>query len=259
MKKFILVLLGVSLLSGTLYASGERLKGTVTDIEGNAYPTITIGEQEWMSVNLRVTKYLDGTTIQGSIADAGTQGTSKGTCAIYPFREIEGLESDEQVANAYGLLYDWNVIQDNRGICPTGWRVPADEDWKALEGFLLDNHPGISQANLGNKLKSCNKVNSPLGEECNTSRHPRWDDNILGDDQNFGTDDFGFSALPGGARLTDGSFFGVGFLGYWWSSTKYSADYAWHRSLISGNGHLDRSYTSKELGFSVRCVRNIAD
>jgi uncharacterized protein (TIGR02145 family) len=123
----------------------------------------------------------------------------------------------------YGRLYSWDAAMK---ACPSGWHLPDAEEWEELEDFV-----GGSKA-AGAKLKS---------------ELPNWD----------GTDDYGFSALPGGSRDSDGSFDGLGSIGSWWMS-------AVHNHLYAGGAHMDTDYASlgsnddyMPRGFSVRCVRDL--
>jgi uncharacterized protein (TIGR02145 family) len=107
----------------------------------------------------------------------------------------------------------------------------------------------------GDMLKSCRQVNTPLGGSCNTGEHPRWEEDI--NDDHHGTDDFGFSAFPGGARYDFGPFYVPGYYGYWWTSTEYSWYDARSRALDYYFGYLDKNlYSTKRDGFSVRCMRD---
>ncbi|RLD51917.1 MAG: hypothetical protein DRJ05_17940, partial [Bacteroidetes bacterium] len=74
--------------------------------------------------------------------------------------------------DSYGALYNWFAIDNTNGLCPSGWHVPTDDEWTALTNFI-----GGASSPHGNKLKSCKQVNSPLGGYCNTTEHPRWDEN----------------------------------------------------------------------------------
>lgn len=165
----------------------------VIDIDGNSYPTVIIGNQEWMAENLRVAHYNNGeaiTTDWSAMREEGAYG-------IYPYSDIDGLNSDAEVVEAYGKLYDWYAVDDDRGLCPTGWRVPSDEDWDVLVDYLFDQghqgDPHAGSANgAGNALKSCSRVDHPDGGECDTSEHPRWNSHHT----HSGFDAYGFSAFP---------------------------------------------------------------
>ncbi|HHN47995.1 MAG TPA: hypothetical protein ENN08_03555 [Bacteroidales bacterium] len=214
---------------------------TLTDFDGNTYVTVQIGNQCWMASNLNTTRDANGNNITrycySNIVD---------NCEIY------------------GGLYSWATVMNGagssganpsgvQGICPTGWHVPSDAEWTQLTNYLIETYIDITSSNVGNKLKSCRQVSSPLGGDCNTSEHPRWNSNAT----HYGTNDFGFSALPGGYRYSDGSFSGLGSTGYWWSSTESSSTHAWYRRMISSNGEMSRyNLSSKTYSFSLRCLKD---
>jgi uncharacterized protein (TIGR02145 family) len=121
----------------------------------------------------------------------------------------------------YGYLYDWQTAMN---VCPMGWHLPSDTEWNELINFV--------ETSSGEKL----------------SAKSGWGENING------SDDFGFSALPGGYRYVDGAFNYVGEYGYWWSSTEHLADFAWHQGLA--NSKVFNRHTGKKSGFSVRCIKS---
>jgi uncharacterized protein (TIGR02145 family) len=131
----------------------------------------------------------------------------------------------------HGKLYNGFAVNDPRGLAPEGWKIPSDEDWTRLTDFL----GGESVA--GKKMKSTEFWADNDGESGN------------------GTNESGFSGLPGGGRVSDGAFGFIGKGGLWWSSTVGSAVNAWVRFLNATNGDVDRNYGNKEEGFSVRCLK----
>jgi len=128
-------------------------------------------------------------------------------------------DNDESYCQKYGRLYDWNTAMK---ACPVGWSLPTFEDWDDLVEVA-----GGKVA--GKKLKSKTDWN--------------------------GTDDFGFSALPGGGRSTDGAFGSVGGDGHWWGATEYGSGNAYRRPMHSGSEDVLEYWSSKSLGVSVRCVQ----
>jgi uncharacterized protein (TIGR02145 family) len=213
---------------------------TVEDIDGNLYHTIQFGSQCWMASNLNVTRKPNGQTL---------------TRYCY--------NNDPTYCEQYGGLYDWATVMNGagssgsnpsgvRGICPAGWHVPSDAEWTQLTTYLIDSYVDITSSNVGNKLKSCRQVSSPIGSDCNTSEHPRWNSNA----SHYGTNDFGFSALPAGRRNSVGSFNNLGSYGYWWSSTESSSTYAWYRLMYSSFGGVTRLSNYKTGSFSVRCLKD---
>ena len=132
---------------------------------------------------------------------------------------------DNKLENAdkYGLLYNWETAMK---VAPPGWHLPSNEEWTELADYLGGNDKA------GKKLKAVNAWN------------------------NDSTNEVGFTALPGGRRYTDGSFYDVGGYGFWWSSSPDGSSYAWRRRLSTGGSALDRFSGSRQSGFSVRLVRD---
>lgn len=222
--------------------------GTVTDIDGNVYQTVIIGNQEWMAENLRVTRYNNEDNIPTDLSNAAWSSTTSGAYAIY--------NNNTNMLQAYGRLYNWYAVDDPRGLCPEGWSVPSDADWTALVDYVVsEGFPNESNNPNGaaNALKSCRQVNSPLGGACNTSTHPRWDSHGT----HYGSDEFGFSALPGGRRVANGNYFSIGETGRWWSSSEDSPTSAWLRGMSSSDGDVSRNNPNKRVGFSIRCFRDV--
>jgi len=221
---------------------------TITDIEGNAYNTVLIGSQCWMKENLKTTQYSNGTTIENPTNNSAWQNNITGAFAWY--------NNNIGWKDSYGALYNWYAVNNANGLCPTGWHVPTDAEWTQLVDYLVaqgfpnqwDNPNGA-----GNALKSCRQINSPLGGECNTSAHPRWEAH----DTHHGFDEFGFSGLPGGNRYDFGSFENIGYNGDFWSSTESFTGNAWYRNISYGVGDVYRTINGeKGIGFSVRCLRD---
>lgn len=226
--------------------------GTVLDIDGNIYPVLVIGEQEWLGRNLRTSSFADGTQIAGNLNNAQWQANTSGAWAVYPHDNIQGIDTDEEMLEAYGALYNWFAVNNPAGLCPEGWHVATDDDWTELTDYLIDNYDWIANGNAANVLKSCRQQNSPLGGDCDTDLHPRWNAHGV----HFGTDDFDFAGLPGGIRQTGGSYSLMGGTGFWWTSTEFSTLTVFYRDLDAAYGSVLRASTNRERGFSVRCVKS---
>ncbi len=199
--------------------------GTMTDQDGNVYKTVTIGTQTWMAENLRTTKYNDGTPIPLVTDPEAWVNLTTGAYCNY------GNTSNTETIATFGRLYNWYAVNTGK-LAPKGWHVPTDAEWTELTDYL----GGESMA--GDKLKETGTThwNSP-----NTGA----------------TNETGFTALPGGCRDLDGSFYVIGGSGYWWSATVNYASNAWYRSMHYNSSYVDSYFTySKEDGSSVRCVRD---
>lgn len=134
----------------------------------------------------------------------------------------------------YGRLYDWNTAKK---ACPSGWRLPAREDWdnlaQAVGGRKNSEHSGIQWDGAGRNLKS----KSGWGGK------------------GSGADTHGFSALPGGYRNAGGAFDAAGTSGYWWTASK-DDNGAYHRGLFHDDNDLSEDVIFESFGYSVRCVRD---
>jgi uncharacterized protein (TIGR02145 family) len=210
---------------------------TVSDIDGNVYNTVLIGSQCWMKENLKTTSYQNGSSIPN--VTYTWSNLSTGAYVWY--------ENDISWKESYGALYNWYAAVDSNGLCPAGWHVPTHDEWIVLTDYI-----GGTSDPHGNELKSCRQVNSPLGGGCNTSEYPRWESNS----SHWGTDDYGFSGLPGGLRYNYGYFEFIGYYGSWWSSTEYNEYNAWGCQLGWSIGHAVWYGYNLKGGFSVRCLRN---
>lgn len=199
----------------------------ITDSEGNSYKTVTIGTQQWMAENLKVTKYNDGTNIPNIVDNTQWSNLTTGAWAYY---------NNDAANNAkYGKLYNWYAVSPstngNKNVCPTGWHVPTDAEWTVLTDYL----GGESVA--GGKMKEAGTTNwiSPNTDATNTSL---------------------FTGLPGGGRSDGGNYNAIGYAGSWWSSPENNRGTAWYRNLANSIGSAYRNVNDKDYGYSVRCLRD---
>lgn len=215
----------------------------VADADGNIYQTTVIGELRWMTENLKTTRYNDGVEIQTT-----WEGYSDGSYAWY--------DDDEEYKHLYGGLYNWAAVNTGK-LCPDDWRVSSGGDWYDMFTYLVNNYDYINDSNVNHYLKSCRQVNSPLGGDCATTEHPRWNEN----DSHYGNNEFGFSAFAGGRRNSDGTFANIGHLGQWWTTeTQAGLPINAHGyGIFSTSGGLHAFTNSKLLGFSVRCVQDYTE
>jgi len=201
---------------------------TVTDIDGNLYHVAVIGDRKWLKENLRVTHYRTGAEIPEVQPDAQWKILTNGARSVYGNTAAN--------LNLYGFLYNFFAVTDSRGICPASWHVATDEDWKALGTYL----GGMAIA--GGKMKSTGTIEqgtglwyAPNAEADNSS---------------------GFTGLPGGYRINYGTFYSIGNVGMFWTSTDTASVNAWNYILDANNGSLKRNFNLLQNGFSVRCCKD---
>jgi uncharacterized protein (TIGR02145 family) len=217
--------------------NSTAVPNTVTDIDGNIYHTVKIGDQIWTAENLKVTKYRNGDSIP-NVQDSTEWGnlTTGAQCAY---------DNDEVNVEIYGRLYNWYALNDSRGIAPAGWHVPSDEEWKALEMFL-----GMSQSEADNTGYRGTNEGSKLAGEADL-----WSNGGLENNAAFG--ESGLSALPAGYRGNyDGYFHFLGRDAYFWSATEKGSYLAWLRYLNYGYSEVYRTNYNKLDGFSIRLIRD---
>jgi uncharacterized protein (TIGR02145 family) len=202
--------------------------------DGNQYNTVKIGEQCWMAQNLRI----------GEQINANVQMTDNGIIEKYCY------DNDPANCNTFGGLYQWNEMmqystqQGIQGICPAGWRLPTDNEWKELEGYADSQYPigdpiwdGFSWrgSDVGGNLKQVGTSN--------------WNSPNAG-----ATNSTGFTALPGGYSAGD-SFLSKGQMGWHWTSTQHSSSNALLRVMHASLSTVMRNDYTKIMGASVRCIR----
>jgi uncharacterized protein (TIGR02145 family) len=207
---------------------------TVSDIDGNVYQTVKIGDQWWMMENLKVTHYRNGDPIPNVTEDGPWSGISTGAYCDY--------DNDPANAEIYGRLYNWFAVDDARNIAPEGWHVPSDAEWKQLEMYL-----GMSQAEADGTGWRGTDEGGMLKETCITHWNP----------PNTGaTNESGFSALPAGSRYAYGYYRNMGSYAAFWCSTGHHSHAAWFRLLAYDNSQIGLDSHGRVYGMSVRCVRD---
>lgn len=210
------------------------------DIDGNKYHIIKIGNQWWMAENLKTTYYRNGEAIPNVTDNSEWAGLSTGAYCAY--------DNDISNVSIYGLLYNWYAVDDSRNIAPTGWHVPTDEEYTALENYLIAN--GYNWDGTTTEDKTGKSLASKTGWNSYSIA------GTVGNDMSTNNAS-GFSALPGGYRYYgNGTFDGLGSYGYWWSATEYSSTYAWGRRLGYYVSDFYRYYGTKRYGFSIRLIRD---
>jgi uncharacterized protein (TIGR02145 family) len=195
---------------------------SVTDIDGNVYRTVVIGDQNWMAENLKVTKYRNGDNITNSTGISGWGSDTSGAYGVY--------DDDASNLDSYGLLYNWYAVDNSSGICPEGWHVATKDEYDALKTYL-----------------------EGAGGELKESGTDHWNSPNTG-----ATNSSGFSARASGYKqYSNGSYSQEKRKFYTWSSTENASGiYGYFGRLASGSTTFTVSSTYKNYGFSVRCLED---
>ena len=223
--------------------------GSITDVDGNTYNSLTYGNQVWTLENAEMETYRDGTEIPQITEAGGWAALTTGAWCYY--------ENDE----TKGKLYNWYAVMGihdadsssdpslRKEFSPEGWHVPSEAEWLTLEDYLIANGYNYDGTITGNKIAKA--MSSTTGWTSTTIA------GAVGKNQSSNNNS-GFNALPEGRRSNDGSFVNESFDAFFWSSTEFSLDTykARNRKLSYDYGFLNRDYSDKQSGFSVRFVRD---
>jgi len=211
----------------------QEISDSVIDIDGNIYKTVQIGNQIWMTENLRVSRYRNGDSIPNITNDEEWERIETSAWCNW--------NNDPESDSKYGKLYNWFTLDEKRNLAPEGWHVASYKEWMELTQ-LLNCNINKNKLDIDNGLVEVEDINQYL-------QHPIYES--------------GFSPMQVGCRVINteigdnGSFEDMGLYGYWWSSTPENERKAWMVDWYCDNGSLTISSSTKSNGFSVRCVKNI--
>lgn len=205
------------------------------------YATVQIGDQCWFAENLRSEFYVNGDSIPFKEGGYGTTNWQVNYGA-------QGVHSNSEInLTNYGRLYNFHAVTDERALCPSGWHVPTDEEFMALEvelGMSIEEaqNEGFRGGEVGTRLKST------------MSDEPQWN----------GSNISGFSGLPGRYRDTNGYDVGGsipdpnGSSGWWWTSSSASTQYPnfFCRYLRGDENGIAKHPYNQNYGLSVRCIQD---
>ncbi|MEN9323004.1 MAG: hypothetical protein RL699_784 [Bacteroidota bacterium] len=204
---------------------------------------VQIGSQNWMTKNLNVSKYTDGTPIPQVTDPTQWANLTTGAWCYY--------NNDPANGRIYGKLYNCYAVMGiynatsaansalRKKLAPTGWHVPTYAEWSSLINCLDPNADGGNNfPNIaGGKMKS---TGTSLWQSPNTDA----------------TNASGFTGFPGGLRDGSGTFGDVGYFGMWWNSSDDGSSYAYYQYLYYSDGSVVRDINSRTYGFSVRCIKD---
>lgn len=220
---------------------------TLTDIDGNRYASIQIGSQVWMAENLRVTHFPDGTPIRE------VQDEAEWTAMIPHSQAYCWYDNQLSHMDTYGALYTWAAAMHGgsssdtigaQGVCPDGWHLPSDAEWKNLE-----MHLGMSQASAdGYDWRGTDQ-----GAQLKELGYSKWEIPNEG-----ASNTSGFTAVPSGFRSVKGQFYRMGQSATFWtaSADDENPNQAWYRTLNFEEQQVYRHHNNIQIGLSVRCVQD---
>ena len=227
-----IIMIGLLMLTPIISSANDISKkikdvnDTVQDMDGNVYRTVTIGNKTWLAENLRTTTFQDGTKVNTGFIPDG----------------------DESKLLSYGRLYDWHDATNEKDICPKGWKVASDDDWKSLEKAI-----GVAESELDNiGWRGKNDIAITLKAEQPDTLFKQFEQSQVNRHK--------FSATPAGVKL--GNWYVTqGMYTEFFTSSSASTKEAYARTLAyswwnAHKGEIRRTTLSKNFMLSVRCVRN---
>lgn len=229
--------ISANLSTGALsYSNGSGATTGAVDIDGNSYGAVTIGTQTWMTSNLMTTRYRNGVAIvHENSSGAWTSGTNNDHYSYPPTTANVETTLSDVTSNNLGFLYQQGAVLSSNGLCPSGWHVPSDAEFKTLVEYL-----GTAGCETTTGWQC-----SPAGASLKEAGTAHWNSG------NTGTNTSGFSAVGTGYRYTDGSFFNRSvYTGLWSSSSTLD------RYLYYAESRVHRDANSAAYGFSVRCLKD---
>lgn len=221
--------------------------GTMSDIDGNTYKTIIIGSQTWMAENLKVTHYANGSAIP--YVETNSDWDALG----YDDKAYCWYDNSTANRDIYGGLYTWSAAKNGeassdanpsgvQGVCPSGWHLPSESEWRVLEMYL-----GMSQSDVEIYGMRGTDQGGKLKEVDNT----HWSTPNLG-----ATNSSGFTALPGGHRSNSGIFYNLYNHTAFYSSTEKSKYDSWSRVIKHNSAGVLRGISNGRQGTSIRCIKD---
>jgi uncharacterized protein (TIGR02145 family) len=225
--------------------------------QNKTYQTVLIGKQIWMKENLNVSFFLNGDPIPEAKTkeewlSAGKQG--KPAWCHY--------ENDPKYEGKYGKLYNWYAVTDQRGLAPIGWKIPEFEDLNLLDTYLwgdvglkMKNDSGWNSWNVEERCKACIgwTEDQKRAKKCSSCNNKGV--RISKTNSGNGTNSSGFTGLPGGFRNSNGEFEKIGQQCLLWSSTPQFTMYGRYRILSNMEDELIMNYGTKDIGMSIRCLK----
>lgn len=224
---------------------------TVTDVEGNVYLTITIGEQTWMAENLRATHLNNGDSIPYIMSD--WDWTTATGPAVNWFEHNQAYAEE----NNMGALYNWFTVETGN-LCPTGWHVPTNDEFEEFTFYLAANGYNYDGSiYTGTNIDDAGeKVGKAIAEKQNWLSPTYGEPWAIGKDMHLNNSSFFNGVGASGRYMMTGVFGDLGYLCNWWTSTPHGNNDAWTFFMYTEETMLIQTYYFKEGGYSVRCLKD---
>jgi uncharacterized protein (TIGR02145 family) len=213
----------LSALGYQFFIAGSGSSKAEIPTKGMAFKEVKIGNQIWMAENLNVSTFRNGDPIPEAKTAEEWKSASENKRPAWCY-----YDNDQSNGSVYGKLYNWYTVNDTRGLSPEGWHIPTDAEWTRLTNYL------------GGELIAADRMKSKSG----------WQES------GNGTNESGFTALPGGVRGIDGTFVNIGQGEGWWSSSEDNTGGAFLLTVSYKNPRVREWHASKDHGFSIRCIKN---
>ena len=241
MKQLFILLSFVVLFLG---CEKQKTGSLIDQRDGHDYLTVKIGDQWWMAENLAYMPFVSKLHLNGGIWVYGYNGDSH--------EYAKGLIEYRNL----GCLYNWTTAMDisdeydeklwggsdslHQGVCPAGWHLPSDSEWKMLEQNL-ESDPDFEASDERQYTGDVGlKIKSDSGWAANGN----------------GSNETGFGALPGGIRYRTGFYLNQGSYGYYWTATEQYPGSATYRYLRDSSKGTFRGFPHKANGLSIRCLKD---
>lgn len=224
-----------------LFVATHSFAQTVTDIDGNVYNTVVIGNQEWMQENLAVTKYNNGDPIPLIVDNASWYAATAGAYTYY----------NNDIANytTYGALYSGHVVMDSRGVCPAGWHIPIDNEWRLMLKSICTT--GDCDLTWAPDNTSSGNQGTDEGGKIKETGTAHWNSPNTG-----ATNSSGFTSLPAGYRYWDGNYYTQNIYTLYWTATEHAISVnMWFYAPYHDQSAIYHGYGDKLNAHSLRCIR----
>ncbi len=242
-SRLLIMVVAASFQAATVYGQST---GTVTDVDGNSYRTVKIGDIWWMAENLKTMHFLNGDSISiypetytsTTTGEPVTGGSSYDYCVHYTYPN-----DTVTTYNTYGLNYTWSAVFDDRGICPAGWEVPDSADWFSLAKAITSDKSVGAYSSAGY---------TEVGKYLKLDSLWSYDSNALDNDNSYG-----FGAVPSGSFSSTG-YVSFGQISYFWTEHEVHAG-------MAGRYYMALKYNSNDLVLGsfrnnntccVRCIKS---